>query len=304
MSKRLVLTHVSIAKIFHAFPFSTPDILDSPASRTYQKYLIGNREGGKFCSPNVNQTLPSNIQEEACEKGIKTIGAAYNTFWSDGAWFYNYYSQEASKGIKSLGDRAFTKCPSNSTSKASTPTSNTLSPTSTIIRSDSQDDPGRKGLSTGAIAGISAGAAVALAIAVIFFCLRRKRRRNDRKPEGHHIEPYFQQVPNTPSFSPTPTPIIPTRFREPKSPVANSSSGSQSPVPHPSRKDSGWRQSSDGPSNGSVRTTTPLMGGSTSNGVYERGIRHALGASDELPPPPSYGEVVGNPGPGPSHRFW
>ncbi|KAL0571851.1 hypothetical protein V5O48_010103, partial [Marasmius crinis-equi] len=139
---------------------------DQVARGTFQKYLIGDRTDGKFCSPNINTTLPSTVQLEACKEGIKTIAnATYNTFWPNGDWYNNYYIKQATQGIQSLGEKVFAQCPPNSTvSKAPTPSTFSISkPISTVTRSQSESD--RRGLSTGAVAGISVGVAVVIVIA-------------------------------------------------------------------------------------------------------------------------------------------
>ncbi|KAJ3974066.1 hypothetical protein EV361DRAFT_680865 [Lentinula raphanica] len=54
---------------------------------TYQLYLQGSRPSGHSCSPVVNRSLPTHIEDAVCDQGIKIIDDIYSrTFWANGAW--------------------------------------------------------------------------------------------------------------------------------------------------------------------------------------------------------------------------
>ncbi|KAK1229987.1 hypothetical protein PQX77_006940, partial [Marasmius sp. AFHP31] len=51
----------------------------------YQMYLNAGRANNQFCSPQVNKTLPGDIQTAVCNNNIKIYDGLYNLFWGDGA---------------------------------------------------------------------------------------------------------------------------------------------------------------------------------------------------------------------------
>ncbi|OBZ67475.1 hypothetical protein A0H81_12665 [Grifola frondosa] len=51
----------------------------------YQMYLT--RSDGTMCSPNTNQSLPTNVQSAVCNENIHLANFLYNLFWSDGPWW-------------------------------------------------------------------------------------------------------------------------------------------------------------------------------------------------------------------------
>ncbi|KAK1228230.1 hypothetical protein PQX77_008742 [Marasmius sp. AFHP31] len=193
------------------------------------------------------------------------------------------------KGMKAEGDRVFMNCPVSLTpNRTITIPSNTLiPPTSTPSTPQSQES----GLSIGVIAGIAVGATLASISVLVLLCLYRKRRRHPVR-EGHSIHPYYHEAPQT-SQSPTgywSEPNFPT-------PTPTFSSGSQSPLLRPSTAmpASPLRPASSSKGVGGVMLPTTRAGLSRegANGNGDGPSSHILDAED-LPPPPSYGDVVGN----------
>ncbi|KAL0064601.1 hypothetical protein AAF712_008423 [Marasmius tenuissimus] len=137
----------------------------------YQAYLEANRGGG-FCYPQVNKTLPADIQSAVCNEDIKIYDDLYSIFWDDGAWRYVLASQTITKNQAANPDKMFTKCPAKSSTSSTASSSSTGSPESNESESD--------GLGTGAIVGIAVGVValvIAGAIGAFLFFRRRKRTR-------------------------------------------------------------------------------------------------------------------------------
>ncbi|KZP30122.1 hypothetical protein FIBSPDRAFT_850840 [Athelia psychrophila] len=139
-------------------------------SGTYQTYLGA-------CSPNVNTSFPTEIQEAVCEKKIKIADDLYTIWWPSGAWYYDYLREHMEEDFAANNNNTFTHCPSttlNATSSISAQASatDTTSPGSTSTASTKSSS-----LSGGATAAVAVGAVVALALAgfVIWFCHRRHR---------------------------------------------------------------------------------------------------------------------------------
>ncbi|KAJ8093882.1 hypothetical protein PM082_009749 [Marasmius tenuissimus] len=135
----------------------------------YQAYLEANRGGG-FCYPQVNKTLPADIQSAVCNQDIKIYDDLYSIFWDDGACVLA--SQTITKNQAANPDKMFTKCPASSSTSSTASLSSTGSPGSDGSESDR--------LGTGAIAGIAIGVValvIASAVGAFFFFRRRKRTK-------------------------------------------------------------------------------------------------------------------------------
>ncbi|KZS96538.1 hypothetical protein SISNIDRAFT_407202, partial [Sistotremastrum niveocremeum HHB9708] len=59
--------------------------IDAEGAGAYQDYLT--QFGKAQCSPEVNQSLPIDIQSGVCNEGIKIDDDLYNLFWVDGSWY-------------------------------------------------------------------------------------------------------------------------------------------------------------------------------------------------------------------------
>ncbi|KAJ8091946.1 hypothetical protein PM082_024181 [Marasmius tenuissimus] len=128
----------------------------------YQMYLNAGRPNNQFCSPQVNKTLPGDIQNAVCNNNIKIYDGLYNLFWGDGTWFYVYTSQTLTKDQNANPDTVLGKCSSpkpptttsTSTSTSSTPktvpttTSTPTTSTSTPSKQDSTTTEIRENVST------------------------------------------------------------------------------------------------------------------------------------------------------------
>ncbi|KAL0064614.1 hypothetical protein AAF712_008440 [Marasmius tenuissimus] len=190
----------------------------------YQAYLNAGRSNNAFCSPQVNKTLPADVQSAICNKDIKIYDDLYNIFWGDGAW----YVLTITKDQAANPNKVFTKCPAKTSSLSSTsPTSPAASSSSTGSPAQSGSDGSESGggLGTGAIAGIAVGI-VALVIAGAlgaFFFFKRRKRTQYVGASGFSIDG-SQGAPGPP---PNPYPYTPTTVSH-HPPPASSASGSTS----------------------------------------------------------------------------
>ncbi|KAI3612571.1 hypothetical protein WG66_010057, partial [Moniliophthora roreri] len=83
------------------------------APGTYQGYLSGDSDA--FCQPQVNRTLPDNVQSSVCQGNIKIYDDLYQIMWNDGAWrvplFYAWTRNEVTKNHAQRGNaKTFSKC--------------------------------------------------------------------------------------------------------------------------------------------------------------------------------------------------
>ncbi|KAL0066812.1 hypothetical protein AAF712_006213 [Marasmius tenuissimus] len=196
--------------------------------------------------------------------------------------------------MKAEGDQVFMNCPVSLTPNrtATLPSSTIIPPTSTPSTSQPQDS----GLSIGIIAGIAVGATLASISVLVLLCLYWKRRRH-LVPEGHSVQPYYHEAPQI-SQSPTEWARRSSGYwSEPKSPTPTPTfpSGSQSSSFRPWTAMPASPLRSDSPAKGVGRTTRVGLGREGANGNGAGPSSHPLSAEDLLPPP-SYGDVIGNTG--------
>ncbi|KAK1225497.1 hypothetical protein PQX77_011563 [Marasmius sp. AFHP31] len=192
----------------------------------YQGYLNAGRSNNAFCSPQMNKTLPADVQSAVCNKDIKIYDDLYNIFWGDGAWFYIFTSQTITKDQAADPNKVFTKCPAKTSSSSSTsPTASSSSTGSPAQSGSAQSESESSGLGTGAIAGIAVGI-VALVIAGAlgaFFFFKRRKRTQYVGASGFSID----GSQGAPGPLPNPYPYTPTTVSH-HPPPASSASGSTS----------------------------------------------------------------------------
>jgi len=170
----------------------------------YQEYL-------GTCQPNVNKSLPNDIQAAVCNDKIKIDDDLYSLFWSDGAWFYMYTRETIQKDQQTFANNTYTHCVSTTINNSTTTTTSTSAVATTTTSSanlpGSTGSSGRSSssLSAGTIAGIAIGSMAALlSLLGVLFWLLWKRRRDSSFPDkissltqpeieqvGYQIEPFI-----------------------------------------------------------------------------------------------------------------
>ncbi|KAJ3759163.1 hypothetical protein EV360DRAFT_82383 [Lentinula raphanica] len=195
---------------------------------TYQLYLQGSRPSGHSCSPVVNRSLPTHIEDAVCDQGIKIIDDIYSrTFWANGAWIFEWSDQDIAAAVND--GTAFTRCDTNTSTNASSSSSGSHitsaeSPRTTSgvtssntaitvfgstfptvvsetpsISSGSTSGSSGSHLSKGAIGGIAAASTIVSICAALlvlwYFCNRKKTKREDaRLIASRNIRPYLQSA--------------------------------------------------------------------------------------------------------------
>jgi len=141
----------------------------------YQDYL-------GTCAPNVNQSLPADIQAAVCNNKIKVDNDLYTLFWGDGSWFYIYTRETIQKNQQTFANNTYTHCASTTINNSTTSTSAvaTFTPTSSagLPGSTGSSDHSSSSLSGGTVVGIAVGSMTALLslIGVLIWFLRKRRR--------------------------------------------------------------------------------------------------------------------------------
>ncbi|KAK7024770.1 hypothetical protein R3P38DRAFT_3395909 [Favolaschia claudopus] len=145
------------------------------------------------CSNPQSNKFPKDIQTAVCNSQIKIADDIYGNGWPDGAWFYIFTRDTLSKDAIVNNQNVFTHCPSTTINDTSSSSSSNSRPSSSSSSSPSPSSPpssNRSTLATGAIAGISVGAAIVGLIAAFLlwlFCFHR--RKTDARRAGVLEEP-------------------------------------------------------------------------------------------------------------------
>ncbi|KZT34031.1 hypothetical protein SISSUDRAFT_1053447 [Sistotremastrum suecicum HHB10207 ss-3] len=77
----------------------------------YQEYLT--QFGKAQCSPEVNQSLPIDIQSGVCNESIRIDDDLYNLFWEDGSWLYMDTKDTMMTNFVARKNNTFTHCDSS-----------------------------------------------------------------------------------------------------------------------------------------------------------------------------------------------
>ncbi|KZT70953.1 hypothetical protein DAEQUDRAFT_153699 [Daedalea quercina L-15889] len=77
--------------------YGTPDPGHSADPYGYYdwRWSGGAQNNGTYCGDGYNQTLPVDVQQIACDKGVRLDQFLYSIFWPDGSWDFNEYETQA-----------------------------------------------------------------------------------------------------------------------------------------------------------------------------------------------------------------
>ncbi|KIM77382.1 hypothetical protein PILCRDRAFT_618454 [Piloderma croceum F 1598] len=168
----------------------------------YQDYLGS-------CSPNVNQSLPTDVQAAVCNDKIKIDNDLYTLFWNTGAWFYIYTRETIQKDQQTFANNTFTHCASTTINSTATTSSGATSTSNSVATSTKSTGSSHasSSLSMASIAGIAVGGVIALLLLIgipLRFLQKRRRRPSpdkiisaDMEQAAYQIEPFLGPPPGT-----------------------------------------------------------------------------------------------------------
>ncbi|KAH7919923.1 hypothetical protein BV22DRAFT_837870 [Leucogyrophana mollusca] len=100
---------------------------------SYSMYLS---PGGVFCGQASNGTLPADITTAICNSNIKLDSWLNRSFWSNGAWYYDWTREYAVEQQAINNNNTWTMC-GNQVSTTSTSSASTYNPTAPTTPSNS-----------------------------------------------------------------------------------------------------------------------------------------------------------------------
>ncbi|EIW84687.1 hypothetical protein CONPUDRAFT_141601 [Coniophora puteana RWD-64-598 SS2] len=165
--------------------FSGQHGIDAPNDGSYQSYLVDISQNNNTCAPNMNQSLPVNVQDATCNRGMKLMDILYEEYWTAGTWYYVWTEETATTENNTAGsDRNAmfnSQGCSTATSSPSIPISTESSAESSTPSSSSTKSGASNatpGTTTGTVVGGVVGGVAGLAIlAGIWAVIWKKRVR-------------------------------------------------------------------------------------------------------------------------------
>ncbi|KDQ49994.1 hypothetical protein JAAARDRAFT_63400 [Jaapia argillacea MUCL 33604] len=207
--------------------------------------LYRTQTDGSFCSPNTNQSLPTNIQAAVCNENIKLDNFLYSLFWTDGSCVYT--EDTGNSDHIANNNNTFTHCPNEIVSSTHPPTSNSTStsapsrtssspPTLGASSSASQSPvpPSNTGPIVGGVVGGLVGLIALISVGVLVWYRRRRRRgigeidlsQEYTSPTTHDASGFYGQMTVTPFTLPA-SAATSTSHIPPKGPSVLSQGGHQ-----------------------------------------------------------------------------
>ncbi|KAI0718245.1 hypothetical protein C8T65DRAFT_570869 [Cerioporus squamosus] len=260
------------------------------------------------CKPRAaNKTLPANIQQGVCNKGIKIDRNIYNLFWDTEDCVY--FKETMVTDLAATNNNTFTKCASTTRNDTASITGSVSeSVTASTIGSSSTNAPDAESTSSSKssskvgplVGGVVGGIGGAIAIGVLgFFLWRARRQARGPKPLDLANE-YRPSYPENEMGAVTPFTVATTAY----SPGSRYDSGAPPDSENPETHALLSSPSGPGSANGLTNVTASKYGpqpgwsqaGSSAGGYLDDDERHAdggpipaLARSNSGRLPPGYG---------------